>query len=219
MPNVRLRKAAAVIVLAGGKSVRMGRPKALLNFRGRSLIDRAVRTAECVSECVMIITSAELAEQFSSSAARLIVDDVADLGPIGGLATASRYLRTSSEIALAADDFVLVLTCDMPNFGPRAASFLISAAAGKEAAWLHDGQRDLSLPVVFRAGLLSHFETAASRRQLKLQGILSSLQGHRVHLTDLTASGVSPDCMQNLNTPAEFRLAEQADDFSQRSTR
>lgn len=75
------------VVLAGGKSSRMGRDKAVLEFEGQTLQDRCVGVLrECFPE-VLVIRE----------------DDAPGLGPIGGLLTA---LRRSPE--------VFVVACDMP---------------------------------------------------------------------------------------------------------
>lgn len=75
------------VVLAGGKSTRMGRDKAALEFDGQPMIERC---ADVLRQCfpeVLVIRD----------------DDAPGLGPIGGLATA---LRRAPEI--------FVVACDMP---------------------------------------------------------------------------------------------------------
>jgi molybdopterin-guanine dinucleotide biosynthesis protein A len=75
------------VVLAGGKSRRMGRDKAALEFDGQPLAERCVAVLRvCFSE-VMVVRE----------------DDTPGLGPIGGLLTA---LRRAPEI--------FVVACDMP---------------------------------------------------------------------------------------------------------
>jgi molybdopterin-guanine dinucleotide biosynthesis protein A len=75
------------VVLAGGKSTRMGRDKAALEFDGQTLLERAVAVLrQCFPEVIVVRQ-----------------DDVPGLGPIGGIATA---LRRAPEI--------FVVACDMP---------------------------------------------------------------------------------------------------------
>jgi molybdopterin-guanine dinucleotide biosynthesis protein A len=75
------------VVLAGGKSSRMGFEKAKLEFDGQTLPERAAAVLrECFAQ-VLVIRQ----------------DDLPGLGPIGGLLTA---LRRSPEI--------FVVACDMP---------------------------------------------------------------------------------------------------------
>jgi molybdopterin-guanine dinucleotide biosynthesis protein A len=77
----------AGIVLCGGRSQRMGRPKALLPWFGRSLIEQAVSTlASCVDE-VLVVTSRDLPLEalVSGLGARVVVDRDAARGPLAAL--------------------------------------------------------------------------------------------------------------------------------------
>jgi molybdenum cofactor cytidylyltransferase len=49
----------AIIILAAGKSSRLGQPKQLLPFKGKSLLSHCIETAKKVSEHVLVITGAE----------------------------------------------------------------------------------------------------------------------------------------------------------------
>lgn len=50
---------ASAIILAGGKSSRMGRPKILLNFAGEPLIAHIARTVGSLFTDVVVVTPAE----------------------------------------------------------------------------------------------------------------------------------------------------------------
>ena len=75
------------IVLAGGRSRRMGRDKTALELAGQTLPDRAAAVLrECFAE-VLIIRH----------------DDRPGLGPIGGLQTALRRVQTDALFVVAGD--------------------------------------------------------------------------------------------------------------------
>ena len=75
------------VVLAGGKSTRMGRDKAALEFDGQPLVERCADVLrQCFPEVIVVRE-----------------DDMPCVGPIGGLLTA---LRRAPE--------VFVVACDMP---------------------------------------------------------------------------------------------------------
>lgn len=73
----------AALILAGGASVRMGRPKALLEFRGRSFVAcgiEAVRSAGCAP--VIVVDGAHRLELAGSE---LVHNEHWELGPLSSL--------------------------------------------------------------------------------------------------------------------------------------
>jgi molybdenum cofactor guanylyltransferase len=95
-------------VLAGGKSSRMGRDKALLELAGKPLVFHAVSKLRRVCEDVHILSSRPELEAF----APLVRDLHGDCGPMGGLEAALEHSR---------HEWSLFMPVDMP-FLP--ASFL-----------------------------------------------------------------------------------------------
>jgi len=88
-------------VLAGGKSSRMGRDKALLELAGRPLIERAVSTLRQVCSDVFILSGLAALGQF----APLVRDAHPECGPLGGVEAA--LLHSSG-------DWVLIVPVDVP---------------------------------------------------------------------------------------------------------
>jgi molybdopterin-guanine dinucleotide biosynthesis protein A len=110
----------AGVVLAGGRSRRMGTDKAALVVDGRRLGDRSVdalRGAGIVR--VVVVGGADRLD------AEHLPDDEADLGPLGGLATAFAHLPAHE---------LVVLPCDLPNVdAPAVQELLAGATAAPEA--------------------------------------------------------------------------------------
>ncbi|MEZ4332645.1 MAG: molybdenum cofactor guanylyltransferase [Myxococcota bacterium] len=75
------------IVLCGGRSQRMGRPKALLPWFGRSLVEHAVATLAPAVEAVVVVTSPTLdvAPRVEPLGARVVVDREPDRGPLAAI--------------------------------------------------------------------------------------------------------------------------------------
>ncbi len=91
----------AGFVLAGGKSSRMGRDKALLEFEGQLLVERALDKLKVVCMEVAIAGGVEDLWRFGA----MVPDRWIGCGPLGGLAAA---LEASSF------DWNLVLAVDVP---------------------------------------------------------------------------------------------------------
>ncbi|HEX7621887.1 MAG TPA: molybdenum cofactor guanylyltransferase [Anaerolineales bacterium] len=90
-------------ILAGGKSQRMGRDKAILPFQGEALIRRVISMLAGL-EAEEIIIAPRTAENLSIGI-RIASDLVPGRGPLGGLYTA---------LSAASYQAVAVVACDMP---------------------------------------------------------------------------------------------------------
>ncbi|MBL7953070.1 MAG: molybdenum cofactor guanylyltransferase [Flavobacteriales bacterium] len=95
------------VVLAGGRSSRMGRDKALIEHNGRSLIANAVEILRPHVDELLIIGDPST---YGRIGPLVIADDTSGQGPLGGILTALRY---------AWNDRSIVLACDMPNINAR----------------------------------------------------------------------------------------------------
>src|SRR5438445_5127928 len=74
---------ATAVVLAGGKSSRMGRPKSLLLFAGEPLIVHIVRALQQMFAETVVVAAPE--QDLPDLPARLARDEIPHQGPVGGL--------------------------------------------------------------------------------------------------------------------------------------
>ena len=94
------------LVLAGGKSRRMGTDKALLSKDGKSQLQRAVELLQRHTKEVFVSARADQAGDNERRQHSLIIDRYADMGPIAGVMSAQ---DERPDVAW------LVLACDLPN--------------------------------------------------------------------------------------------------------
>ena len=109
-------------VLAGGKSVRFGKNKALQELRGKRFIERAVESLRPFCDPVMVI--ANDLELYLDLGVTLVRDIIPRQGPLGGIYTA---------LLFSSEDWVLVKATDMPFLVPELAAMLIGAKEGFDA--------------------------------------------------------------------------------------
>jgi molybdopterin-guanine dinucleotide biosynthesis protein A len=94
------------LVLAGGRSRRFGSDKRIATFEGVELVRRAYDTlCSVVDGVVFVATGAERERLPGIERAMLLVDEMPDRGPLGGLAAGLRHSRRG----------VLVLAADLPR--------------------------------------------------------------------------------------------------------
>jgi CTP:molybdopterin cytidylyltransferase MocA len=118
----------AGLVLAAGGGRRYGMPKALVEYEGSLLVERAVRTATAVCDPVLVVLGARAVDVWRS----------ADLGGATVLANADWETGMASSLRTGLDglrgwpgrvDAVLVLLVDMPGMTPAALARMAGYAA------------------------------------------------------------------------------------------
>lgn len=96
-----VKRQMTAVVLAGGKSQRMGRDKTLLPVGNRPLIEHVVKQLEPHFE--EIIISANEPEKYEFLGLPIVADRVRDQGPMMAIATAMERSRHSKIFVMAAD--------------------------------------------------------------------------------------------------------------------
>lgn len=95
-------------ILAGGKSSRYGKNKALETFRGQRFIDRAVDSLR--PHCSPVFVVARDLKLYFDVQATLLQDVLAEQGPLGGIYTA---------LLFSPHDWVFARATDMPFLAPE----------------------------------------------------------------------------------------------------
>ncbi|MED0678560.1 molybdenum cofactor guanylyltransferase [Aneurinibacillus thermoaerophilus] len=93
------------VILAGGRSSRMGRPKELLPVSGVTFIERTWKLLDLVANSCLIVSNHQERLTMISDSVPIYSDDILGQGPLGGIATAMRVSK---------HDVLLVVACDMP---------------------------------------------------------------------------------------------------------
>jgi len=102
------------IVLAGGRGLRLGRPKALEAIGGgNTLLSRVISRLKPVCSEIVVVTRQDQIKA-------IMLSRVTN-GPLGGLYTGLRHSKTELNIAVA---------CDMPFINASLLSYLINQASG-----------------------------------------------------------------------------------------
>ncbi|MDR3634454.1 MAG: molybdenum cofactor guanylyltransferase [Isosphaeraceae bacterium] len=196
------------VVLCGGRSQRMGRPKAWLPFGPEVLLQRVVRILGTIVDSVVVVAAPGQDVPPLPDSVLLTTDPVEARGPLQGLAAGMSRLPSSVELAYAT-------ATDVP--------FLESAWIGRLVELI--GDHDLALPWV---GGYHHPLAALYRPAAALPAIESLLRDDRlrpVFLVDKVGTrvvvedelrGVDPGfrTLRNLNTPDEYQVALREAGFS-----
>ena len=112
--TVMLYKDVAGVILAGGRSSRYGRNKALVQYHGTPLIERVIRVLEGLFENVVLITNSP--EEYAYLRLPMEQDIIKGLGPLGGIYTALQTIST---------EYGFFVACDMPFLNSPLISYII----------------------------------------------------------------------------------------------
>ncbi len=178
----------AGFVLVGGRSSRMGRDKALLPFRGRTL---AGHVAEAVARAAGTVTLVGDAERYAFLGYPVLPDRMQGAGPLAGIQAALE----ASEAA-----WNLVVACDLPGVDAGFLSGLLEAARSAGAdGLLAAGRTGLPEPLcaVYHRRCLPAVAAALERGAFKVTDALAGL--------DMRIWRVQDDGrLANMNTPQEW---------------
>ena len=90
----------AVVILCGGQSRRMGRPKALLPWRGTSIISYIVERFRDLGDEVLVVSSSSLTLPVLS-AAEIVIDEDDHQGPLAGIARGLEAMEADIAFVIA----------------------------------------------------------------------------------------------------------------------
>ncbi len=98
------------IILAGGKSFRMGTDKSLLPFGEKTVLEHIVElTSPFFDEVFVVVETKTKVENLQLKGAQIREDLIKNKGPLGGIYTGLSYSNTRANC---------VFTCDMPFVDP-----------------------------------------------------------------------------------------------------
>jgi molybdenum cofactor guanylyltransferase len=195
MPTPTLSRAA--YLLAGGKSTRMGQNKAFLNFRGQTLLTRALQTLTEACGQVTIIGEASTFAAYATT----IPDVIPNCGPLAGIHTA----LTNSQ-----SDLNLMLAVDMPFVTADLLKFILNKAAETDAiVTIPRTSRGLQpLCAVYRRAFAPIAEQAIRAGNYRIDTSFANLQLQIINQQELLAGAFSEENFFNVNTPADRQSAD-----------
>lgn len=179
------------LVLAGGRSRRMGQDKARLTRNGTSLLEHAFRLVDEVTGDAYVSVRPDQVDDAERRRFPQVVDRFHDLGPVAGI--------LSAQLAHPDADW-LVVACDLPNLDRATLANLLTRAPA-EAPFVAYRSRLDGLPeplcALYRRGSAALVDAAVKQGVVCPRKIL--LRNDAV-LLDLPQQ----DALANVNTPEDL---------------
>ena len=183
----------AGIVLAGGRSSRMGTPKAGLEWHGSTLLRHVAGVVGSAAGQVIVVRAAGQEMPTLPDGVRVVEDAREGRGPLEGLRAGLRGLEPAVEAAYVA-------AVDLPFLTPEAVRRALAAlAGGVDAAVPRAGGRAHPLAAAYRATVLPVVDGLLAEGRARMGDLLERL--------DVAWLEEEPEALRNLNTPADYARA------------
>ena len=203
------RPATAAIVLAGGRSTRMGEPKALLEWHGSTLVRRAVGlVARVVDGPVVVVRAAGQALPALPPGTELVEDAREARGPLEGIAAGLSAIGDRAEI-------VFVTGVDAPLLHPALVAHVIASLGPQDDVALPEAHGFAHpLAAAYRAATVAPLiDELLAEDSLGTRPLMRRCRVRRLDegalLADRAIAGLDPELrsLENLNDPAEYAAA------------
>jgi molybdopterin-guanine dinucleotide biosynthesis protein A len=174
----------------------MGRDKALLPYRGTTLVEHLARVVQEAAGAVALIGAPD---HYRSLGYPVYPDKFPGCGPLGGIYTA---------LSVSSTDWNLIVACDMPGISADVLRTLLGSAeqSGKSCVVATGPTGDPEpLCAVYHRSCLPVLARAIEEKRFKMRDLVAQL--------DRTLKPVDASALANVNTPAEWA------DFEPKPTR
>ena len=205
------------LILAGGKSQRMGQDKSLLVLAGRTLIERALDALRPLCDELLIATNAP--HPYEHLHVRTVPDRFLEGGSLAGL---------QAGLTAAAGEPVIAVACDMPFLNTGLLRYLVSLSADVDAVVPNLSGSTLSeragatgdnrpkakhldlhpLHAVYRRTCLPAIEAQLCADDRRMMGFLDHVRTRYVTRAEVLPFDSQLHSFFNANTPGEWAEAE-----------
>ena len=188
------------IVLCGGQSKRMGRPKAWLPFGSELMLQRVVRLlAEAVKPIVVVAAPDQDVPRLPPDIA-IVRDEEKGPGPLQGLAAGLAALHDRIDAAYLS-------SCDVPFLRPAFVQRMIDLVGEHSICVPYAGGYHHPLAAVYRIGVKEAVNRLLAENRQRPLFLFETVPTRIVEAGDLADVDADLATLRNLNTPEEYEAA------------
>jgi len=195
------------IVLCGGRSSRMGRPKAWLPFGPELMLPRVVRILSGVVSPIVVVAAPGQDVPELPANVEIVRDEDEALGPLAGLAVGLAALAGRAQAAFAS-------SCDVPLLEPAFVRGVIDALGDFDLAIPRDGKYHHPLAAVYRTQLEPAVRRLVAEGRLRPVFLLEVARAREIDVAQLRAADPLLCSLRNINTPSDYEAALRDAGFS-----
>ena len=185
------------IVLAGGKSSRLGRDKALEILGGKTLIERVIGSLSQLEDEIIVVTASS--DQLPDLNAGRVLDTyprtVAKVGLCTGLNASSSF-------------YSLVVACDMPFLNIDLLRHLIDSAQGFDAVIPRIGDKIEPLHAVYSKNCIPVMEEHIRKGKMKISDLFDEINVRYAESDEIERYDPQHLSLFNINSEADLKHAQ-----------
>jgi molybdenum cofactor guanylyltransferase len=184
------------IILAGGKSSRMGKDKGLLELGGKMLAEIAIGNLSLLCSRILISSNSE---DYTRFGLEVVADKIPDIGPMGGIY--SSLLQSHTELNL-------VLSVDLPFINEGLLRYLLEQSEDVQAAVPWSGEEHFEpLCACYNHSVVPLMEEFIGSGNYKLPDLFSKIKLNRLIISD-ELPFFNSSLFKNINTPSDLESAK-----------
>jgi len=158
-----MQKDVTGIILAGGKSSRMGVDKGLLEVNGQPMIQSIIDTLKSITKTILIISNNSEYKKFGIP---VYEDLIKEQGPVGGIYTALEKTDTETNI---------IISCDTPFITTEVLYKLLQNSETEKVVIAKHNGREHPLLGIYKKESSKVFKSNLDQNQLKLRLVNTQL--------------------------------------------
>ncbi len=186
------------VILAGGKSRRMGEDKRYLVVGEQTILERGLGVICSIFQDVLVVIAQDSPPLGID--AKVVRDLLPDCGSLGGLYTGLMQATTP---------WIFVVACDMPFLDQAVIGQFTSRRATADIVMAKLDARLHPMHALYGKRCLPALEQMIQTRQLKIQEIVSQPSLRVQYVTEAELLTIDPSwrSFQNVNTPSDLEAA------------
>jgi len=180
------------IILAGGRSSRMGSDKALMPFNNQTFLEHVIQALHPLVDDILIVSNNPEHGKFNYER---ISDSIADAGPMAGIHAGLTHSKTETN---------LVLSCDVPLIQTSVLEMIITNnEEDKDVIQLEDQGKSLPLVALYKKRTAAHFFSLLNQGERRLRVAVNGLNIKTIAVTKTQQKAV-----RNINTLSDLNSIE-----------
>ena len=192
-----MKKFGTAIILAGGKSSRMGFDKQFLIIDERRLMDRIIHKLEEEFDEIIIVTNKP--EYYIGLSHKITQDIIEEKGPLGGIHAG--LMESSSQ-------YVFVLACDMPNINMNYVRYMKQSIGDKgiDGCVTNFGDWIEPFSSFYSRDIVKDIERHLLSNRRSINSLLGSLEINYIEENKAREFSQNWDMFLNLNTKEDLNI-------------
>jgi molybdopterin-guanine dinucleotide biosynthesis protein A len=188
------------IVLCGGQSKRMGRPKAWLPFAGELMLPRVVRILREVVNPIVVVAAPDQDVPPLPPEIQIVRDEEKGRGPLQGLLAGLGTLGGQADAAYLS-------SCDVPFLQPLFVRRMIDLLGDHAICVPRVGDHHHVLASIYRLGVADAVTQLLAENRLRPLFLFEMASTRVVEERELADVDPTFQSLRNLNTPEEYEAA------------